>query len=116
MDFYSTEDMYDSFRRYQTALLEQFDHLADEFKFEVIDARHEPAAIFEQLREGILRVLAPAKEAETVKRTTGAERGTVSPAAATGVHVVPRAPATAELAHVATQEADDHLEDRRKKS
>ena len=25
MDLYSTEDMYDSFRRYQTALLEQFD-------------------------------------------------------------------------------------------
>ena len=33
MDFYSTEDMYDSFRRYQTALLEQFDSLAEEFNF-----------------------------------------------------------------------------------
>ena len=57
MDLYATEDMYDSFRRYQTALLEQFDHLAEEFHFRVIDARPEPQEIFERLREGILRVL-----------------------------------------------------------
>jgi dTMP kinase len=57
MDLYSTEDMYDSFRKYQSALLEQFDQLAEEFHFEVIDARPEPRVVFEQLREGILRVL-----------------------------------------------------------
>ena len=57
MDLYSTEDMYDSFRRYQTALLEQFDQLAEEFHFQVIDARPEPAEIFEQLRAGIQRIV-----------------------------------------------------------
>jgi dTMP kinase len=57
MDLYSTEDMYESFGKYQGALLQQFDLLADEFKFDVIDARSEPKVIFEQLREGILRVL-----------------------------------------------------------
>jgi dTMP kinase len=61
MDLYSAEDMYDSFRRYQTALLQQFDELAEEFHFEVVDARPEPRAIFEQLREGILRVLVEPK-------------------------------------------------------
>src|SRR5579862_2715091 len=62
MDLYSTEDMYDSFRRYQTVLLQQFDQLAEEFHFEVVDARPEPQAIFERLREGILRVLASPQE------------------------------------------------------
>jgi len=59
MDLYSTEDMYDSFRRYQIALLQQFDQLADEFSFEVIDARPEPRVIFEQLKSGIDRILTP---------------------------------------------------------
>jgi dTMP kinase len=60
MDLYSTEDMYDSFRRYQIALLQQFDQLADEFSFDVIDARPEPRVIFEQLKAGIDRILTPA--------------------------------------------------------
>jgi dTMP kinase len=59
MDFYSTEDMYDSFRKYQTALLQTFDQLADEFNFDVIDARPEPRVIFEQLKAGIDRILTP---------------------------------------------------------
>src|SRR5580692_5590091 len=60
MDLYSAEDMYDSFRKYQTALLDQFDRLAEEFSFEVIDARPEPRVIFEQLKAGIDRILTPA--------------------------------------------------------
>ena len=59
MDLYSAEDMYDSFRKYQTALLDQFDRLAEEFSFEVIDARPEPRVIFEQLKAGIDRILTP---------------------------------------------------------
>jgi dTMP kinase len=57
MDVYTTEDMYESFRRYQTARLEQFDHLAEEYKFKVIDATPEPRKIFEKLRAGITKVL-----------------------------------------------------------
>ena len=60
MDLYSTEDMYDSFRKYQMALLDQFDRLAEEFHFDVIDARPEPREIFEQLKTGIDRILTPA--------------------------------------------------------
>ena len=73
MDLYSTEDMYDSFRKYQTALLDQFDRLAEEFHFTVIDARPEPREIFEQLKAGIDRILAPpppktaAEPAESLK-------------------------------------------------
>jgi dTMP kinase len=57
MDVYSTEDMYESFRRYQTSLLEQFDRLAEEYKFKVIDATPEPRKTFEKLKAGITRVL-----------------------------------------------------------
>src|SRR3984957_18806456 len=57
MDVYTTEDMYESFRRYQTSMLEQFDHLAEEYKFKVIDATPEPRKIFEKLRAGITKVL-----------------------------------------------------------
>jgi dTMP kinase len=73
MDVYTTEDMYESFRRYQTSMLEQFDHLAEEYKFKVIDATPEPRKIFEKLRAGITKVLegeshrvAPAHDAVTI--------------------------------------------------
>jgi dTMP kinase len=57
MDVYSTEDMYEGFRRYQTSLLEQFDRLADEYSFKVVDATPDPKKIFEKLRAGITKVL-----------------------------------------------------------
>ncbi|HET9401652.1 MAG TPA: dTMP kinase [Candidatus Acidoferrales bacterium] len=57
MDVHATEDMYESFRRYQTGLLEQFDKLAEEYKFKVVDATPEPRKIFEKLRVGISRVV-----------------------------------------------------------
>lgn len=75
MDLYSTEDMYDSFRKYQTALLQQFDQLADEFNFDVIDARPEPRVIFEQLKAGIDRILAPPMARTAVTIPSGAPEG-----------------------------------------
>jgi dTMP kinase len=81
MDFYSTEDMYDSFRRYQTAMLERFDQLAEEFQFNVIDAKPEPAVIFEQLREGILKVLVSREPADA--KPADAKPPEVKPAAKT---------------------------------
>ena len=71
MDLYSTEDMYDSFRRYQTALLDQFDQLAEEFHFHVIDARPEPKVIFEQLKAGIDRILTPPVARAAVTASAG---------------------------------------------
>jgi dTMP kinase len=53
IDLYSTEDMYESFRRYQASLIEQFDRLAEEFKFEVVDAHPDPQVIFERLCQAI---------------------------------------------------------------
>jgi dTMP kinase len=57
MDLHPSEDMYDSFRKYQTALLAQFEVLAQEYGFEVVDASADVRTVFNQLREGISRVL-----------------------------------------------------------
>lgn len=53
MDLHPGEDMYESFRKYQSALLGQFDRLAEEDKFNVIDATGDIHSIFEQLQAGI---------------------------------------------------------------
>ncbi len=57
MDLHPSEDMYDSFRKYQTDLLKQFDVLAEEYGFEVVDASLDVRTVFERLRDGIGRVL-----------------------------------------------------------
>jgi dTMP kinase len=57
MDLHPSEDMYESFRKYQTALLQQFDILAEEYGFEVVDASANVRAVFERLRDGIAHVL-----------------------------------------------------------
>src|SRR5438552_13945164 len=57
MDLHPSEDMYESFRKYQTDLLKQFDVLAEEYRFEVIDASADVSTIFRHLRDGIARVL-----------------------------------------------------------
>jgi len=57
MDRYPDEDMYESFRKYQTALLAQFDRLAEEYEFEVIDASADVRTIFGQLRKRIAHLL-----------------------------------------------------------
>src|SRR5207244_1152901 len=60
MDLHPSEDMYESFRKYQTDLLKQFDVLAEEYKFEVIDASTDVRTIFGLLRDGVSRVLTAA--------------------------------------------------------
>ena len=49
--------MYDSFRKYQTELLAEFERLAKEYNFEVIDATPDVRTVFEHLRAGVARVL-----------------------------------------------------------
>ena len=57
MDLHPSEDMYESFCKYQTSLLGQFDRLAEEYGFEVIDGSQTIHSVFEQLRSGIRSVL-----------------------------------------------------------
>lgn len=62
MDLHASEDMYESFCKYQASLLSRFDKLAEEYNFEVLDATQEIRTIFEQLKEGISRVLGASAE------------------------------------------------------
>ena len=101
MDVHTTEDMYESFRRYQTGMLEQFDKLAEEYKFKVVDATPEPRKIFEKLRTGIARVVEgepprPVIEMPAIA-TTSVELAPASP---------PESPATvSEVTEIRTSDA-----------
>ena len=57
MDLHPSEDMYESFLKYQGNLLSQFDRLAEEYRFEVVDATQDIRTMFEQLKKKIARVL-----------------------------------------------------------
>jgi dTMP kinase len=57
MDLHTGQDMYESFYRYQTALLAQFDRLREEFHFETIDASADAKIVFGQLQSKILALL-----------------------------------------------------------
>ena len=73
MDIHPSEDMYDSFRKYQTELLGEFDKLAKEYNFEVVDATPDVHTVFEHLRTGIARVLSgePREPLFSVPPTSG---------------------------------------------
>ncbi len=53
MDLKLADDIYDSFRAYQRALLREYDALTEEFDFRVIDARQPVDAIQAQLRDQV---------------------------------------------------------------
>jgi len=57
MDLRLGNDLYDSFKKYQSLLIEEFDKMAVEFKFEVVDARKPLEEIQEELRSKIQQLL-----------------------------------------------------------
>ncbi|MBS0182897.1 MAG: hypothetical protein JSS39_10885 [Nitrospira sp.] len=57
MDLRLGGDLYDSFKKYQSLLIEEFDKMAVEFRFNVVDARKSPEEIQDELRGYILPVL-----------------------------------------------------------
>jgi dTMP kinase len=58
MDMRLGEDLFESFATYQTHLLEQFDHLAKEYHFQVLDASQPVASLLDRLKQRILPLLA----------------------------------------------------------
>ena len=57
MDMRLGEDLFDSFVRYQTRLLAQFDAMAPEYGFEMIDANQPVERIVDQLKQKVLPLL-----------------------------------------------------------
>src|SRR5437762_10231086 len=58
MDLKIGDDIYESFRAYQRALLKEYASMADEFNFRVLDARRKVEVIQEELRRQIAAFLA----------------------------------------------------------
>ena len=57
MDMRLGDDLFESFVNYQTHLLQQFDLLAQEYGFQVLDAGQPPARLQEQLKQQIMPLL-----------------------------------------------------------
>lgn len=67
MDLRLGADLYDSFKKYQSLLIKEFDTMAEEFHFNVVDARKSPEDIQEELRGHILPVLQNSKRTEDLE-------------------------------------------------
>jgi dTMP kinase len=59
MDLYPGQDIYEGFCNYQATLLQEFDRLAEEYKFEIVDASADADKICEQLKKKILKIVEP---------------------------------------------------------
>ena len=116
MDLHPSEDMYESFRKYQTDLLKQFDVLAEEYKFEVIDASTDVRTIFGLLRDGVSRVLAAEplfaipkpQPAEEAPRETAPQPADAPPAASSTSEVPPQEPEAPPAPQPAPRAAEGH--------
>ncbi len=75
MDLRLGTDLYESFKKYQSLLIKEFDHMANEFHFEVIDARKAPEDIQEELRARIQPLL----KSPVLASTKSPARGSHSP-------------------------------------
>jgi len=61
MDLFPGHDIYEGFCNYQAALLEEFDRLAEEYKFEIIDASADADTVCEQLKKKIMGIVDPVR-------------------------------------------------------
>jgi dTMP kinase len=57
MDVFPGKDMYESFRKYQMALLAEFEKLSMEYSFDVVDASADAKTVLVELQARILRLL-----------------------------------------------------------
>src|SRR6266487_2622900 len=63
MDLKHGDDIYDSFRAYQNRLLKEYQSMADEFHFRVLDARRPVDRIQDELRKQVGAFLEPVEKA-----------------------------------------------------
>jgi dTMP kinase len=63
MDLHMGQDLFDSFVNYQSQLITEYDKLAKEFNFEIIDARKSVDEIHENIKEKAKDILAKPKTA-----------------------------------------------------
>ena len=57
MDIGLSNDLYESFVKYQTLILNEFDRMTDEFNFKVVDASRWPKSVNSALKQEIEKLL-----------------------------------------------------------
>jgi dTMP kinase len=57
MDYLRGDDIYESYVRYQSQLISQFDKMSDEYHFHVVDANRRVPAVFDELRSAIKMIV-----------------------------------------------------------
>ena len=57
MDFLKGDDIYENYARYQTALLNQFEAMAQEYHFHVVDANRSVPEVFADMRDAIQTIV-----------------------------------------------------------
>jgi len=62
MDIIKAQNLYDSFVQYQTLMIEQFDHMAKEYHFEIIDANRSVKKIFEDIKSLVEELIKPTEK------------------------------------------------------
>jgi dTMP kinase len=90
MDVFPGQDMYESFRAYQAALLAEFERLGMEYNFQIIDASAEPRVVYAQLKAKIMNILESDSRAAYLSKSQ--ERAAITP-------VAPAAPALPAAPH-----------------
>jgi dTMP kinase len=59
MDLFPGQDIYEGFCNYQAALLAEFDRLAEEYKFEIVDASADAETVCTHLKRKVLEIIEP---------------------------------------------------------
>ncbi len=67
MDIIKEQDLFDSFVQYQKCMIEQFDKMAEEYKFKVVDANRSVKVIFEDVKSLVEELIPPNEEAKKKK-------------------------------------------------
>jgi hypothetical protein len=74
MDVFPGQDMYESFRSYQAALIAEFDRLSVEFHFETVDGTMDAKLVFAQLQAKVQRVLGGDSRHDDLHQTPESQR------------------------------------------
>ena len=61
MDLFPGRDLYEGFCNYQAALLEEFDRLAEEYKFEIVDASADSETVCAHLKNKVREIVEPVR-------------------------------------------------------
>jgi dTMP kinase len=74
MDQHLADNIFDSFKKYQRTLIDAYDKLAEEYRFEVVDARTGVEQIQQILRAKIQTTLKPAKKELLIPKVAPEEK------------------------------------------